>query len=143
MFDSQTSSGPQPAGFQPQNHQMLTTDAALTSKATTAANSSRSSVFSTMDKDLEKHATSPAGDALAENASDQDIPSESEKKVEEAREGNVAAPQGINPMDPSQFPDGGLEAWTVVLGAACGIWVSFGWINCESTLYQVTRDGPC
>lgn len=28
-------------------------------------------------------------------------------------------------------PDGGIEAWTAVLGAFCGLFVSFGWINCE------------
>lgn len=39
-------------------------------------------------------------------------------------------PTPVNPMDPSQFPDGGLKAWTVVFGAWCGLFVSFGWINC-------------
>jgi hypothetical protein len=75
-----------------------------------------------MDQDTEKTAALPAGDML----------DDSEKKIEDARDGGVAVPQGINPMDPSQFPEGGLEAWTVVFGAACGIYVSFGWINCES-----------
>lgn len=28
-------------------------------------------------------------------------------------------------------PDGGLQAWLVVLGAFCGLFVSFGWINCK------------
>ncbi|KAE8355373.1 major facilitator superfamily domain-containing protein [Aspergillus coremiiformis] len=27
-------------------------------------------------------------------------------------------------------PDGGLKAWMVVFGAFCGLFVSFGWINC-------------
>lgn len=37
-----------------------------------------------------------------------------------------------NPMmDPSSFPDGGREAWLVVLGAFCSLFVSFGWINCK------------
>jgi hypothetical protein len=38
-----------------------------------------------------------------------------------------AVPGGINPAD---FPDGGLEAWLVVLGGWCALFVSFGWINC-------------
>ncbi|RDW63988.1 hypothetical protein BP5796_10490 [Coleophoma crateriformis] len=38
-----------------------------------------------------------------------------------------AAPGGFNPAD---FPDGGLEAWLVVAGAFCCLFVSFGWINC-------------
>lgn len=33
---------------------------------------------------------------------------------------------GINPAD---FPDGGLEAWLVVLGGWACLFVSFGWIN--------------
>ncbi|OCT47776.1 hypothetical protein CLCR_03725 [Cladophialophora carrionii] len=85
------------------------------------APSSSSSVFgSAMDDDLEKTAALPAGEAAGE----------SEKKLEEARDDNIAASPAINPMDPSQFPEGGLEAWTVVFGSACGIYVSFGWINC-------------
>jgi hypothetical protein len=39
-----------------------------------------------------------------------------------------APPAGPNPDD---FPDGGIEAWLVVLGAFCTIFASFGWINCE------------
>ncbi|KAJ5086942.1 hypothetical protein NUU61_008249 [Penicillium alfredii] len=35
------------------------------------------------------------------------------------------APSPIGPP-----PDGGLQAWLVVLGAFCGLFVSFGWINC-------------
>ena len=35
----------------------------------------------------------------------------------------------VNPWDPSQFPDGGLEAWLVVLGCYCCLFVSFGWIG--------------
>jgi MFS family permease len=40
---------------------------------------------------------------------------------------SVVAPGGVNPAD---FPDGGLEAWLVVLGSFCCLFVSFGWINC-------------
>lgn len=29
------------------------------------------------------------------------------------------------------FPDGGQDAWLVVLGAFFGLFVSFGWTNCE------------
>ncbi|KAI9758540.1 MAG: Altered inheritance of mitochondria protein 24, mitochondrial [Chaenotheca gracillima] len=45
------------------------------------------------------------------------------------------APEGVKPpapggIDPSSFPDGGLEAWLVVLGGFCCLFCSFGWINC-------------
>lgn len=32
--------------------------------------------------------------------------------------------------DAQSFPDGGLQAWLVVLGAFFGLFVSFGWTNC-------------
>ena len=38
-----------------------------------------------------------------------------------------ARPSGPNPVD---FPDGGLKAWSVVLGGWCCLFSSFGWINC-------------
>lgn len=37
-------------------------------------------------------------------------------------------------------PDGGTQAWLVVLGAFCGLFVSFGWINCTSHLLEYTRN---
>lgn len=33
--------------------------------------------------------------------------------------------------DPSSFPDGGLQAWLVVIGGFAATFASFGWINCE------------
>ncbi len=33
--------------------------------------------------------------------------------------------------NPDDFPDGGLQAWTVVARGFCAIFCSFGWINCE------------
>ncbi len=41
--------------------------------------------------------------------------------------------------DPSSFPDGGLEAWLVVVGAFCCLFCSFGWINCSSLVDGVLR----
>lgn len=42
------------------------------------------------------------------------------------------------PSDPGPPPDGGYEAWMTVLGAFCGLFVSFGWINCK--YYSVEGD---
>ena len=42
----------------------------------------------------------------------------------------AVVPGGINPAD---FPDGGLEAWLVVLGGWCCLLSSFGWINVFSS----------
>lgn len=37
-------------------------------------------------------------------------------------------------FDPRDNPDGGRDAWLVVLGAFCCMFCSFGWINCELLL---------
>ena len=45
-------------------------------------------------------------------------------------------------MDPSSFPDGGFQAWLVVFGGFCCLFVSFGWINCKhSTRHHELRRG--
>lgn len=46
-------------------------------------------------------------------------------------------PTAAPPMafDPRENPDGGIEAWLVVLGAFCCMFCSFGWINCEFDFY--------
>ncbi|KIW28242.1 uncharacterized protein PV07_07921 [Cladophialophora immunda] len=90
-----------------------------------ARSSSPSMMGSTMDRDLEKTA-----EIMASSTSNHDLSVQSEPKIEETVGGDVPVAQAVNPMDPSQFPEGGLKAWTVVFGAACGIFVSFGWINC-------------
>jgi hypothetical protein len=33
--------------------------------------------------------------------------------------------------NPDDFPDGGFQAWIVVVGGFCAIFCGFGWINCE------------
>lgn len=59
------------------------------------------------------------------------ISPEREAEAEADLEKTGAAPKavvgGVNPAD---FPDGGLEAWLVVLGGFCCLFCSFGWINC-------------
>jgi hypothetical protein len=41
-------------------------------------------------------------------------------------EAGPTAPALLNLMDPSSYPDGGLQAWLCVLGAFCALFVSFG-----------------
>ncbi|KAJ5971862.1 uncharacterized protein N7479_001780 [Penicillium vulpinum] len=54
----------------------------------------------------------------------------SSEKAESPIEKSVAA--GPAPVTPviGPPPDGGAQAWLVVLGAFCGLFVSFGWISC-------------
>ncbi|KAF2271034.1 MFS general substrate transporter [Lojkania enalia] len=36
----------------------------------------------------------------------------------------------MSPSHPSQFPDGGRDAWLCLLGTFCALFCSFGWLNC-------------
>lgn len=38
---------------------------------------------------------------------------------------------------PSQFPDGGLKAWSAVVGGFACLFCSFGWINCELVIFYL------
>jgi hypothetical protein len=50
------------------------------------------------------------------------------------RDDDVVAAASPPVFDPRDNPDGGREAWLVVLGAFCCMFCSFGWINCELLL---------
>lgn len=39
-------------------------------------------------------------------------------------------PQTVSPYHPSQFPDGGKDAYLCLLGGFCCLFCSFGWLNC-------------
>ena len=41
-------------------------------------------------------------------------------------------PENIQSSKPDRAPDGGLAAWTVVLGAWCTSFCSYGWLNSKS-----------
>ncbi|RMZ72255.1 monocarboxylate permease [Pyrenophora seminiperda CCB06] len=45
------------------------------------------------------------------------------------KELDTPTPTAINPFDPSQFPDGGKDAYLCLLGAFCCLFCSFGWLN--------------
>ncbi|KJR88946.1 monocarboxylate transporter [Sporothrix schenckii 1099-18] len=50
-----------------------------------------------------------------------------------------AAPPGMSPAD---FPDGGLQAWSVVFGGWCGLFCTFGLINCIGVFETYYVNGP-
>lgn len=62
------------------------------------------------------------------------LPPEDETKEMDPEKSPAATPPANPMMDPSSFPDGGWQAWLVVLGSFCNMFVSFGWINCMSIL---------
>ena len=51
----------------------------------------------------------------------------------------VGPPPGINPAD---FPDGGFQAWLVVFGGWCGLFCTFGLINCIGVFQEYYVSGP-
>jgi hypothetical protein len=54
-----------------------------------------------------------------------------------------APPNGAPPgMSPADFPDGGLKAWTVVFGGWCGLFCTFGLINCIGVFETYYVAGP-
>jgi hypothetical protein len=62
------------------------------------------------------------------------MPNTGESTEGEDADAKAAGKPAPTIFDPSSFPDGGLEAWLVVLGGFCCLFVSFGWINCMSNL---------
>lgn len=71
-------------------------------------------------------------------SSDVDIAKE-ESKPERDAEPKQGAPLGPETKlktestgpNPNDFPDGGFQAWLVVVGGFCAVFCGFGWINCE------------
>ncbi|KAL8307086.1 hypothetical protein RB597_001231 [Gaeumannomyces tritici] len=72
-------------------------------------------------------------------------PSLSSKEDLSTPAAGAAAPAGPQPgsgFHPTDFPDGGREAWTVVFGGACGLFCTFGVINCVGVFQTYYVDGP-
>ncbi|KAJ6781838.1 hypothetical protein PWT90_07553 [Aphanocladium album] len=73
-----------------------------------------------------------AGTTTTTRAPDSEKPARNHSDVERAEspstpEQQVAAPAGPSPSD---FPDGGREAWMVLFGGWCALFCTFGLINC-------------
>lgn len=71
-----------------------------------------------------------------------------EADIEEAakeKNGPPAAGGGPPPgsgWHPSDFPDGGRQAWLVVFGGWCGLFCTFGFINCIGIFQEYYLSGP-
>ncbi|KAK5057489.1 hypothetical protein LTR84_011489 [Exophiala bonariae] len=103
------------------------------SQLTTAAGSPASSVLKVdMQRDAEKNEDEAVAVDPSENKfNSSEKQADSEKAAEEP-----PVPQTFGPMHPSQFPDGGTQAWLVVFGGFIGLVVSFGWINCVGVFQE-------
>ncbi|KAJ5391254.1 monocarboxylate permease [Penicillium cosmopolitanum] len=78
-----------------------------------------------LDDDLEK-GTHPSD----QKRGTEFVASESPDTIPKASEKTIQASDSQGPPPPGPPPDGGFQAWMTVLGAFCGLFVSFGWINC-------------
>lgn len=72
-------------------------------------------------------------DDMEKGARENDKPTDQGASTEPGSEKSdpASAPSGPSALAPP--PDGGFQAWMVVVGAFCGLFVSFGWINCKSS----------
>jgi MFS family permease len=66
----------------------------------------------------------------------------SEREQREAGEKGAAGPPPGSGFHPSDFPDGGLKAWLVVLGGWCGLFCTFGFVNCIGVFQEYYLRGP-
>lgn len=87
------------------------------------------------EQDLMSHNTEATILPLVENEAfgHSTMSDDVEKAAATASEKPTGPPPGA--FDPRQNPDGGLQAWLVVLGSFCCLFCSFGWINCMSFFF--------
>lgn len=115
------------------------------SAETTAANSHAPSMTDTaLDKDVDVENGAVVGTTQSPAEQEASEHGMSEKPTD-LGDNQVPISPPVNPMDPSAFPDGGVKAWTVVVGAFCSLAVSFGWINCEyhrAQMVAISRPSP-
>ncbi|CAK7205798.1 hypothetical protein SEUCBS139899_008577 [Sporothrix eucalyptigena] len=85
-----------------------------------------------VEADLEKGGYGPeeSDESNTNNTKTEDVP---------AAPAPPAGPPGMNPAD---FPDGGLQAWLVVFGGWCGLFCTFGLINCIGVFETYYVNGP-
>lgn len=54
----------------------------------------------------------------------------------------AAGPQPGSGWHPSDFPDGGFQAWLVVFGGWCGLFCTFGFVSCIGVFQSYYATGP-
>lgn len=54
----------------------------------------------------------------------------------------AAGPQPGSGFHPSDFPDGGLQAWLVVFGGWCALFATFGFVSCIGVFQAYYETGP-
>lgn len=55
---------------------------------------------------------------------------------------SAAGPQPGSGFHPSDFPDGGVQAWLVVFGGWCALFATFGFVSCIGVFQAYYETGP-
>ncbi|KOS36679.1 hypothetical protein ACN38_g12568 [Penicillium nordicum] len=81
---------------------------------------------------IDSATTIPVVNVSGNNDPEKGLASSEKDEPQPPTEKSIATGPAPAPATPSigPPPDGGAQAWLVVLGAFCGLFVSFGWINC-------------
>lgn len=94
--------------------------------------SSRSSFTQVLGSPHPDRRSSNGSDRLGQDSSNSPATTPERHADEDTETQKPEAGPPENPViAPSAFPDGGVEAWTVVFGGFCALFVSFGWITCK------------
>lgn len=84
--------------------------------------------------------------AEPENVAEADIEKGlAEDESDGEKKSNAAPPAGPQPgsgFHPSDFPDGGLQAWLVVFGGWCALFATFGFVSCIGVFQEYYETGP-
>lgn len=83
------------------------------------------------------HDDTPPDEQIDREKENSDLPSAESDNSERDE-----PPKMIFPHDPSQFPDGGRDAWLCVAGSAACFFCSFGWINAVGVFQNYYVSGP-
>ena len=101
-------------------------------------------VFRTKETDPEKAANNCSNNDAIRNAHDTDG-TEAEADDDDSSKDGEADPNALAQVASFSFtdvPDGGLQAWLVVLGVWCTSFCSFGWINSVGVFQDYYESGP-
>lgn len=115
-------------------------------KMPTSINSAHSDSSRTLDSPIKYHhapTTGPESDNPKDAALTTNTAAEPGPDIEKGP-GN-AAPAGPPPgsgYHPTDFPDGGREAWLVVFGGWCGLFCTFGFVSCIGVFQAYYESGP-
>ena len=79
-----------------------------------------------------------------EDVAEADVEEAAKEKAEQQQQQGPPAggPPPGSGWHPSDFPDGGVQAWLVVFGGWCGLFCTFGFINCIGIFQEYYESGP-